>query len=910
MCTRRKQFESALRKLRKDGGAGSSPDKGLLGDIAAWASPDRAKGAAAMSPGGDASGAAEVMMLRRSPIPQLLRSMLELVGDELDAGGSAAADTEAGTGGELHEDSGVDTDSAAATSKSEAPSSAGAETSVVECMLSSGNFATLCEYAVDDSPSGITALVLHEIGRTVVGDPGSRGSVRTADKPSRALAETGTDEKDAVDDVAHDDASGSKRSAPRGALLHDRRVHEPLRRLVSACALDMPKTRSSSHRTVESPSAARAASGAGGDAATKSTARAQRMLVELVQRVWLAVQEDPSLLQHFHQLPGTRRSRRRRPSAAASSGPTTPPARASFDGEDAAGDTSGAGVDRPAVAALRRPGGDFGILQAVLPHLNARGQTGESARQVVLLALSIGNPAVHNFVSRHTSVASAAAEDLANAFLELEPPAEDATVGSTAQSRGAASFVAHLRFCNALSVMAGPRTDARELRRQQSSGSIDDGSSVGSAGGTSSNRVQDSIVSAVNHNFFSAVLRPALFHHSEARVRCATVYTTLMVRELGRDPTSPLLSLLLARLLGEHSAGLPPSPSRSVRSSNPLHAVLVERLDELSEPLAVATLDLFAELLALNDQRVFQHLCSIPPAAAAGEGAGGEGGEGDEDGAAPPAGLTERSVGVSATPPRLGRTTATTPVVASPALATEGLKVASSDAFVSLFPGSPAPTIGDDGSVDASFGAYYVDAERQLTASAPAYALWGDEERGDGATSPPPTGQDGHRFLQIVLNKVSTMLRQSIAMNVALTGVLSALTRCPRQGVHAYLFGEPSGEARDADRGALLKVLEAVWRDAQRRASRIPMFAECLANTRARLGVDAPGAGPQVPVRPEVLKKHQRLLEAYVVVEELLKELTCILQAKRALVAFPAGGGDSDDEDAYATGARASSDED
>ena len=164
----------------------------------------------------------------------------------------------------------------------------------------------------------------------------------------------------------------------------------------------------------------------------------------------------------------------------------------------------------------------------------------------------------------------------------------------------------------------------------------------------------------------------------------------------------------------------------------------------------------------------------------------------------------------------------------------------------------------------------------------------------------------------MLLHKLERLLDQSLGLNLVLTGVLSRLAQCPQPLLHMSLFGDSFGPGElgsvlgvptrlKRDVRTVTAVLQQVWAEARRRASHVEDFPGRLADTRKTLGVDggelagdaAWGGGPgEMKDSLEADQFHvaeKNFLEAYVLLEEFLKELASTLEAKSNLQSLAEG---------------------
>eukprot|EP00941_MAST-03F_sp_MAST-3F-sp1_P003387 g3387.t1 len=184
---------------------------------------------------------------------------------------------------------------------------------------------------------------------------------------------------------------------------------------------------------------------------------------------------------------------------------------------------------------------------------------------------------------------------------------------------------------------------------------------------------------------------------------------------------------------------------------------------------------------------------------------------------------------------------------------------------------------------------------------------------GDSAGSPFFEGI----FLRVFLDKLERFLDGTMEESLALTGVLSKLVQSPNEILYSFLFSTPGeGQCRniedafataDADSDididgnvgmqshheiterSLLTVLKDLWREASRRKMRIENFDNRLDATRDRLGVNPLMQGKNALVQADdfdVDIRSRKFIEAYVVLEEFIKEVSSAVQAREMLAAI------------------------
>ena len=278
-------------------------------------------------------------------------------------------------------------------------------------------------------------------------------------------------------------------------------------------------------------------------------------------------------------------------------------------------------------------------------------------------------------------------------------------------------------------------------------------------------------------------------------------------------------------------------------------------------------------------------------------------------------------------------------------LRTDALKSPSS-VFLDGFPGSPTPAPGT-ASRPLIFEDYLTDAHTQSVARMAAYwssDLFGETQSAGAGLSPSTSAQSRRAgsgsgidqaaaaaasapapaeyvegsFLGAIYDKLEGMLDETLDENLALTAILAKLAQCPHQGLHDALTwdGVEEGVKEEMGNGAsgsgvekrrsLVLVLREVWQEAQERAAETPGFDEAIQAHRLRLGtnngakegVDGAGAGEAVggvsgatqaaSDRPSDAGRasvpvQSSFCEGYIVLEEFVKEMSAIIQARGEL---------------------------
>lgn len=369
---------------------------------------------------------------------------------------------------------------------------------------------------------------------------------------------------------------------------------------------------------------------------------------------------------------------------------------------------------------------------------------------------------------------------------------------------------------------------------------------------------------------------------------------------------------------------------------------LLARLDAPNEELAQSTAGLFAELLAVNSDVAMDRmiLSTLAPYAgvleeqvwrgpsweqlgivsgeevdaassAAGDGAS-SGGEEDSPGAA------ARAQGVDAAGPTRVPSTA---ALLSPSLAMAALFSpphgaarlhVNTGGSISVAKRSPSASVASEDvcsvvsamsepTVDpVEVQAYVMDAEKGVLSAAVAFGSWtGGKDwcRSSGS----PVSRAGAAvggaaalgprcpFLEAVLHKLGSMLTRPKASNLVLTGIIAKVAQCPDPLVHAYLFPAAALRGDPAPWPNVVTTLRKLWEEALRRAARIPDFGVAVRAARARfvaevedtsvaarrtLDMEAARACATLP------RERRVFIEAYVVLEEFVKEVTALLDVR------------------------------
>jgi hypothetical protein len=333
----------------------------------------------------------------------------------------------------------------------------------------------------------------------------------------------------------------------------------------------------------------------------------------------------------------------------------------------------------------------------------------------------------------------------------------------------------------------------------------------------------------VHGELLESTLRPCLVHTSEVRARAATVFVHAVVAELrAAKVASPLLDALVSFLIAGCGAAGDVAASESAAtpspSPQPLLGVALRRLDCTNDELALASVGLVSEVVALNSPVVLHTLVVSHLEASASRLRAELPAWLVGDGACASSDITSSSAGVG-----------------TDSRHDDGVEVSSGDALADAeawlrrvsqccITGSAPVSVSD-------VALYAADAERDVLSSVLSLGGWeaalvapaasesaagqhseSVEKKGDEEGLPRcpllEVARSGslHRVvapcimlcgcvlcvclsaaltclcLQSLLRKLGCLLHQSTPLNLTITGVIARLAQSPNPLVHAYLF--------------------------------------------------------------------------------------------------------------------------
>lgn len=491
---------------------------------------------------------------------------------------------------------------------------------------------------------------------------------------------------------------------------------------------------------------------------------------------------------------------------------------------------------------------EFIIFKSLLPLVNDGDEHADAAIEGILCCVQLPDAKVTRYIVEGTDFSNRLVGGLRAHFAAL--PAADAAGG--AGGGGSAE------------VLVEALPDTPQLRRFWTRLRLADvvaGSTHGDLAAQVANQFRDS--------FLFEELRPRLLSVNEEEARLATVHLRHVVQEV----ESPALRAAIVEFLfGGARKGAPETPGEEAVSR--LRATLVRRIDSLNDALAVATLGLFDALLATRSEAVFGNLVlrSLRPCRHVASAARRDHARADACALVRLSDLAARFE---------GHDVGAGPELEQYLLDAQGEAQQWVGAY-SRWSLRSRPRNGSD--VEAVVSE--LDLEELAAAAARARASSAEKKEGqeDGQERPQEAEAEDHRqddqedepfyeglFLRTLVHVLEAALDKPFAINLLVTSVLSRLAQCPHPLLHGYML-DPRLRTADGVR-SFVDVLSAVWGEARSRANAMPDFERRLADVRARLGAGYNSVGVEAM---DVV----RYLQAVVVLDEFIRELVAVSQAK------------------------------
>lgn len=646
----------------------------------------------------------------------------------------------------------------------------------------------------------------------------------------------------------------------------------------------------------------------------KASYRMQSSLISLLAEIWRKIAADPWLIRFFF----FRHSDSTVDAHSSSSSTTDLSSEDMTKSPEAPKSLSSSQTTEIEPGSKRRP--KMLIFTALLPFMQLhKRRTGAKARGAILSALSLREAPLLDFIAHQTLFCRRLAEGLGASYISL-PSTLETRGGKQEDDRDKfhSEFVDRLQFCN--SVMMASLTDA--------SGTV----------------LAEHLCRNLHRWFLKPCLLPALASVNESAQIAAMTYTTLMIEVLHETtPLSALLTLLSRFLLGIGDGGgklIAPdhdgdNPRKAIATkSHELRSILIHRINSQVAAVSHSAMELFNILLELSGPEVLTNLVlldrNVGLSATLHQKDQHE--RENADALAERDGIESKEIS-PVTPQRVTpQTLYTTP---------EAATMSPSAVFLSRFQDSPKPAPGSS-SRPFIFEEYLTDAHTQSVARMAAYwsapdtvsspasaakdseALSSSSPRSSSAgkqqskeedkEGPTPSNSvalgnpEDLSFLDAIYDKLEGMLDETMDENLVLTSILSKLLQCPNQLVHDCLMRDVGKAEATIEDGkevqdkanpsgttvrSLVSVLRDVWQEAQERSADMDGFQEAVNAHRIRLGttsveessnavkeIQTTGVVDRISSGIAADRSPSQFCEGFIVLEEFLKELSAIIQAR------------------------------
>jgi len=546
------------------------------------------------------------------------------------------------------------------------------------------------------------------------------------------------------------------------------------------------------------------------------------------------------------------------------------------------------------------------IFDAVLPYVTSPGDVGLLAREAVLMALSLGSSRVELYAVYHTDLCLQLAMHLAGSYSLLPRSVEDhhpskspshsisspqtQSLSPTAKEAKQmeererdqeiiSEFFRHLKFCNAVSIAAMrdkvlPHHQLGRLERvQKQPPNTSKDCMLGKGHDQAS--IVDSVWNEIFRNFLEKSLKDDLLKPFGMTFQAALGYTVQIINQMskGSGEQTPLLQRFLDYLF--------------VGKDNHIRTQLVRCLEFLADPsMRLSALSLLAAVLRFQDDRTLVSLLVYDC----------------EDGE------------------ETKRTSSSQLALNSDLLLNFCLK----------FPNSPLDCqVGDSQSKiegDQLFQDYLEESRRQVILSTVSRTLKKNSTESLLASTPTGSRQNSPAkpkqmeadqsevltldtmkvivqqldrsggLVHSLFNRLERFFEATLDENILLTEIVSKLVRESAatdgsiylQGLFYALFSTELSENEGKGCRTMASILHKLWTEARRKYETTPQASSRAQLIRYTLGLDSWGSSKNLKVtpikKPNASETPSPFLENYVLLEEFLKEILSILQAK---VEFP-----------------------
>ncbi|KAM3926385.1 FHF complex subunit HOOK-interacting protein 2B isoform 2-T2 [Leptodactylus fuscus] len=352
------------------------------------------------------------------------------------------------------------------------------------------------------------------------------------------------------------------------------------------------------------------------------------------------------------------------------------------------------------------------------------------------------------------------------------------------------------------------------------------------------------LADSITERYLRGILQEELLHVSELRILRSTALLSAVLQRLS---PSPLTHRLVSFLLGEDRG-----PEKRSDSGPPLRAQLILRCNHLSDEISLTTLRLFEEILQLPTEMCMYslvlrnlesrgYLCAVHEESRAQDSEAFEGTDELEEDPYFTDGFPDTGLRINNGNQNRGTESAGTEQ--------------SVRSFLSLVPEEMK-------SSDSGFDSYLQDALVQYRSCCQQASSWG------WPLSPQPLSHSNDqdefyegRFLQVLLDRLGSILDQPYEVNLQVTSLLTRIALYPHPHIQEYLLNPFINLAPGAR--TLFSVLVRVVADLAQRTQRISDFREMLLLVRRQLIGETPAQS----------LGHETLCKGVVVLEEFCKEL-------------------------------------
>jgi hypothetical protein len=332
----------------------------------------------------------------------------------------------------------------------------------------------------------------------------------------------------------------------------------------------------------------------------------------------------------------------------------------------------------------------------------------------------------------------------------------------------------------------------------------------------------EELVSLFDSLFLKNVLRTAFMHMEEGIARTATYHTRKLLLPYCSAPSlrNCLLRFLIGQVEGPEQLGV------DAEKAFPVRTTLIKRIHHMSDDLSLETISLFDYLISLRDQSVIENLLlrNLRPRAHI---------------------IPEKLAEVKVEDVRL--------------------KLSVSDIF-EMFVGL------QESQNEISLDEYLVDAQASISCWMESYRYWDapDEQKSSSDSQEFYEGL----FLRTIFNKLDVILTNKFAVNLKITSIFARILAIPDPFIHSF-FLDPKLPTKPGIR-LFLTILRDIWDRARKQMEKIPQSRKRLED--ARRAIDTSAERTMI----EAVATDQ-FFQGVMVLEEFLKELVSICQAKHTL---------------------------